>query len=248
MSSTKEWWFAVQEEEKDAWIRDHLEDEDSDEYSEEWQKLSEVYDQNQENLREQAELEEEFDWLESRTYSDEYVKFNEEISKLKAMLKGITVFKYQETICKMTYAHAVTLLESYLSDTLKLLVIKNPTLLENAIVNVDGLKKAKFSLTQIHKSPNGIVSLVLSELSTYLYHNIPKIINVYSAVLSCKLSLDISSVDEVTKVRHDIVHRDAKTKDGDPLEISDLIAVKAVTDIESFVHELQKKIDSVVNL
>ena len=248
MSSTKEYWFAVQEEQKEAWIRDHLEDEDSDEYSDEWERLSEEYDEKEESLRAQAELEEELYWLNERSYSEEYIKFNEEISKLKEMLNKIVIFEFKETIIKMTYAHSVTLLESYLSDTLKLLVVKHPNLLENAILNVDGLKKAKFSLTQINKSPNGIVSLVLGELSDYLYHNIPKVINVYSAVLDCKLNLDISEIDTVTKVRHDIVHRDAKTKDGSPIVINEVMALKAVTDIEIFVHSLQEKIDGAVNL
>ncbi|WP_206483874.1 HEPN domain-containing protein [Thalassotalea sp. G2M2-11] len=248
MSSTKEYWFAVQEEQKEAWIRDHLEDEDSDEYSDEWERLSEEYDEKEESFRAQAELEEELYWLNERSYSEEYIKFNEEISKLKEMLNKIVIFEFKETIIKMTYAHSVTLLESYLSDTLKLLVVKHPNLLENAILNVDGLKKAKFSLTQINKSPNGVVSLVLGELSDYLYHNIPKVINVYSAVLGCKLNLDISEIDTVTKVRHDIVHRDAKTKDGSPIVLNEEVALKAVTDIEIFVHALQEQIDGAMNL
>lgn len=246
MSSTKEYWFAVQEEQKEAWIRDHLENEDSDEYSEEWQNLSEEYDEKEDAFRAQAELEEELYWLNQRSYSEEFIKFNEEISKLKEMLNKIVIFEFKDTIIKMTYAHSVTLLESYLSDTLKLLIVKHPKLLENAISNVDGLKKARFSLTQINKSPNGIVSLVLGELSDYLYHNIPKVINIYSAVLGCKLNLDISEIDTVTKVRYDIVHRDAKTKDGNFIELNEFVALKAVTDIEVFVHALQEQIDGTV--
>jgi hypothetical protein len=248
MSSIKNHWFDTQEAKKEEWIRDRIEDEEMDEYSDEWQELSDEYDDIEEESRNQAELEEELHWLETRTYTDEYVKFNKEISKLKEMLDKIVTFEFKDTICKMSYAHSVTLLESYLGDTLKLLILKYPKFLDNAIKNVDGLKKARFSLTQIHESPNGIISFVLPEISRYLYHNIPKVINIYEAVLGCKLKLDISAVDSITNIRHDIVHRDAKTQDGNVLNIDDFVAKKAVTDIEVFVKELQKKIYEIINL
>lgn len=248
MSSIKNHWFDLEEAKKEEWIRERLEDEDMDEYSEEWQELSDEFDEIQEDFRNQAELEEELDWLEITTYTDEFVKFNKEIHKLKEVLNNIVTFDFKDTICKMSYAHSVTLLESYLSDTLKLLITKYPRFLDNAIKNVKDLKGEKFSLTEIQDSPNGIISLVLPKISDYLYHNIPKTIKTYQSVLGCKLELDISAVVRITDIRHHIVHRDAKTKEGEVLNIDEHIANKAITDIETFVIELQTKIHEVKNL
>jgi hypothetical protein len=52
----------------------------------------------------------------------------------------------------MSYAYAVTLLETFLGDTFKALIIKRENFLENAIKNVKEIKNEKYSIFELSKT------------------------------------------------------------------------------------------------
>ncbi len=239
MSRTTEYWFEVQEELRENWIRDHL----SDEYSEEWDELAQEYDLIHEGLREAAEFEAEYRWLREQTYSELHDKFVSEISTLKELISTSVAFHHEDAFFKMIYAHAVTLLETFLGDTAISLVIENPKYFANSISKVDELKKTKFSLTEISEESDGAKGLAVKTLSTVLYHNIPKAKRILESIIGSSLSVAIDKVGYITSVRHDIVHRNGKTLDGEKIDIDREITSQAIEDIESFVRDLQIKIN-----
>ena len=63
MSSIKVYFFDVEAERAEKWIRDRLENKEADEESEEWQELANSYHNLQEYLAEQAEFKAELCWL-----------------------------------------------------------------------------------------------------------------------------------------------------------------------------------------
>jgi hypothetical protein len=58
----------------------------------------------------------------------------------------------------MSYAYAVTLLETFLGDTFKALIIKRENFLENAIKNVKEIKNEKYSIFELSKTDLNICS------------------------------------------------------------------------------------------
>lgn len=135
----------MENERADLWIRERLNDEDADEDSEEYQQLVEEYSNLQEFLREQAEFEEELNWLRENGSSIIHKNFIEEINGLKSVLKSANVSNKPYMIYRMTYAHSVTLLEAFLGDTIKALVSEsNDNFMRS--MGIDELKKARYSL------------------------------------------------------------------------------------------------------
>lgn len=239
MGVVKEYWFQVQEEERERWIREHLDDEDADEYTEGWDEVAEEYAM----MLEGQEFEAEYQWFKNQSHSELHEIFINEIVKLKELISTQVAIQHEQTFLKMIYAHSVTLLESFLSDTVKSLIITNNEYFENAIRKVDDLKKSKFNLSEISSQTDGAVGLAVKTLSTVLYHNIPKVSQILDAILDCKLSLEIDKVGYITSVRHDIVHRNGKTTEGDLIEIDVDITKQAIAEIEEFVENLQLKIN-----
>lgn len=83
----------------------------------------------------------------------------------------------------------------------------------------------------------------MKSVSEVLYHNIPNVVEMYEQVLGTKLDIDISKIIKVTKLRHDIVHRNGKTIDGNKISLKAEDFTQAIDDIKEFSNILQAAIN-----
>jgi len=162
-----------------------------------------------------------------------------ERSPLKKLLKNSRTNSNNPTFCKMIYAHAVTILEVYLEDMVKALIISNEGFLKNTIKNVKPFNDTRFKLGEISLEQDGIKKFVLRKLSDNLFHDIPKVIKIISGIVESKLNIDIENICAITATRHDIVHRNGKNKDGGTLVIDKSKAELSIRTVEYFAKELR---------
>jgi hypothetical protein len=224
----------------DRWITERLGD-DVDGESEEYGELAEEYYNLQEHLREQFEFEEDLEWLKRNDSSIIHRNYIEELTELEKFVKTNPLKDKPYIGYRMAYAHAVALLEGFLGDTVKSLVNENSIYFTNSR-KVAELKSAKYSLDDLVASESNPKNLAIKELSKILYHNIPKAKRIFEIVLDKKLNIKISDIVKITNIRHDIVHRNGKTKDGDPLYLDQSDVMSMLKDVKKFVDELQRAI------
>lgn len=248
MSSIKEHLFDVQSNFIDEWVRERLSDDSLDEESEEYQNLANHYLDYQEHLQEKAEWEAELEWLNENGSSHIHNIFVSELDNLKLVVENnlnyppkMAFFLHSNVVIKMSYAYAVTLLEAFLSETLKSIISENKVFLKNAIGESKALKNIK--LSDLADVDLNVKSLVLKIIGGILFHQIPNAKEMYEQVLGCKLDLDISRVVKITKLRHDIVHRNGRTIDGESINIYTDDFYQAIDDIKMFSWELQRAIN-----
>ncbi len=248
LSSTKDYLFEMQELHADEWIRERLSDDSLDEDSEEYQELAEEYSNYQEHLREEAEWQAELRWLKDNGSSNIHNIFISELDALRIMFDSnvnnpqkMAFILHTNIAVKMSYAYAVTLLESYLGDTLRALISQDEQFLKNALRKFKVLKSVK--LTDVVETDLDVKSLVLRYVSDVLYHNIPNVVEMYEQVLGVKLEIDISKVVKITKLRHDIVHRNGRNVDGSTISVGAQDFTQAISDIKEFTGALQRAIN-----
>lgn len=248
MSSIKNHLFEIQEQQADEWIRERLSNDSLDEESEEYLQLAEEYSEYQEHLREDAEWQAELKWLKENGSSIIHKLFVSQLDALKIMAdnnfnnrQNMAFILHTNIVVKMSYAYAVTLLESFLGDTLKSLISQDELFLKNALCKFKVLKNVK--LTDLAETNLNVKSLVLKSVNDVLYHNIPNVVEMYEQVLGTKLDIDISKVVKVTKLRHDIVHRNGKTVDGNMNSLNAQDFTQAIDDIKEFAGLLQVAIN-----
>ncbi|EGR3107863.1 hypothetical protein DNG97_04525 [Vibrio parahaemolyticus] len=248
LSSTKDYLFEMQELHADEWIRERLSDDSLDEDSEEYQELAEEYSNYQEHLREEAEWQAELRWLKDNGSSNIHNIFVSELDALRIMFDSnvnnpqkMAFILHTNIAVKMSYAYAVTLLESYLGDTLRALISQDEQFLKNALRKFKVLKSVK--LTDVVETDLDVKSLVLRYVSDVLYHNIPNVVEMYEQVLGVKLEIDISKVVKITKLRHDIVHRNGRNVDGSTISVGAQDFTQAISDIKEFTGALQRAIN-----
>lgn len=149
----------------------------------------------------------------------------------------------------MQVAYCVTILESCLSEMLKSVVLSSGDFLANAVTNVKDLQSSTVSLKELLKESNIIEKRVMSHLSDLHYHNIPKVLNTCEAVLKTPKpkGLQLSEVIKLTKLRHDIVHRDGKSIDGIKISLSEKDVNASVKVVSEFLTDVSQYITSAVD-
>ena len=248
MSSVKEQLFDVQEQYADKWIRKRLSDDSLGEDSEEYICLAEEYSNYQYHMWEEAESKAELRWLKENDSLDIYNIFIDELDALKVMAESnfdnpqkIAFILHKNIIVKMSYAYAVTLLESFLGDTLKSIISENDTYLKNALCKFKILKNVK--LTDLASTDVNLRLLVLKHVGDVLYHNIPNVLEMYEQILRVKLNIEKSNIVKITKLRHDIVHRNGQSIDGTDISLKPEDFNDAIEYIKEFSGALQKAIN-----
>ncbi|WP_269621549.1 HEPN domain-containing protein [Zhongshania sp. BJYM1] len=238
----EEWMEYMDNQAMYEWIEENYGDDAGEEGSDAWNEAVQAFEdycENQARLEQEAWEQDEYDYYLYLTLNDVDKIFYQEISNLKQLLENSQAGLNNPTLCKMVYAHAVTILEVYLEDMVKALIISNEGFLKNTIKNVKPFSDSRFKLGDISLEHDGIKKFVLRKLSDNLFHDIPKAINIISGIIESKLSINIESICAITATRHDIVHRNGKNKEGVALVIDKSEAGRSIMTVESFAKELR---------
>lgn len=145
---------------------------------------------------------------------------------------------------KMLYANIIAALESLLSDFLIYTVKNDQRILMRIAQNVDEFNSEKFTLRSLIMSDKNLDDRAIKILNSYIYHDLPKISQVYSAAFKItppnydKLMVAVSN-------RHDIVHRNGRRKGEDGERTYQHRDIESlILETQSFALELLKSIST----
>lgn len=226
------------EERRAEWIRRELNNDDADELTERWDELAQEYDTRYDGYEEY--IEEEYRWLHEQKYSFPYAAFCTTVKEIEKILSSHIDPAVTDTMYKMAHVHAVTALETYLGDTLMLLVMGKKQYVLNAAQNIEKIKNKKLEPYKILSNKDIVEQMVFKHLSDHLYHDPVKAMRLYKDCLDFQCTHPLGTIIKVATLRHDIVHRNGKDKDGSNV-IPNFTEVKsAISEIRDFVHYLDK--------
>ncbi|MET4201310.1 hypothetical protein [Bradyrhizobium sp. LA6.12] len=148
---------------------------------------------------------------------------------------------------RMVFAHQISAMEAFLADTAIIHVTTKPDAMNRLLEEDADLKKEKFNLAEIAADPNLVRKTVIEHLRSLMYHNIARVRVLYQTVLNIDL-FKLLSKDELETLmraviyRHDCVHRNGHTKDGEKLAVFTPEYVEKIAGIaHSLVDGIEKK-------
>jgi hypothetical protein len=143
----------------------------------------------------------------------------------------------------------VTLLESMISTSVQALVLRDKAFLLNIVRQIESiLKGKKFPLVEIAEHPRGVEGVILKALSEITFHNPATIKTVLVALMGDRMKdLDVSSIAPICKVRHDIVHRNGKTIDDEPITLKPEQVYEAMNTIDALASDISRRIFDALN-
>jgi dGTP triphosphohydrolase len=190
---------------------------------------------------EEYDYEEQYDAI---TENKEYLqKFKDEIANLEALnslkipdeiLKGI--------LHRQLFISVIGTMETFLSDAFINLTNDNEEYFKNFIKTHPEFKKRKFELREIFEEYEKIKETAKKVMLDTIYHNLPTISQMFMDTFNIKFPAIKDVYDYVLK-RHDLVHRNGKTKEGEIVVTDEKAITELIGKVTIFINDIAAKLN-----
>jgi len=144
---------------------------------------------------------------------------------------------------RQTYISIIAALEAFLSETFVNLTNDNPGYFRKFVETFHDFKDRKVELKQIFSEYDKIRETGKIAMLEVIYHNLPKVSGMYEATFGIQFP-EYKDIYQCVLVRHDLVHRNGKTKDGKAVTID----TAAVDDVIEKATDFANKIAALLDL
>lgn len=171
-----------------------------------------------------------------------YDNFHKEVTNLKK-LNNIELNDELSLILKrQLYISAIGTLEAFLSETFINLTDENSDYFRNFIETFPDFSKQKFNLNEIIIRYEKLKNTARKEMLEVIYHNLDKVQNMYNTTFKIEFP-NIEKLSKSVATRHDLVHRNGKTKKGTEVLIDSKTIDELLEEITEFVEQLSKTLN-----
>lgn len=139
---------------------------------------------------------------------------------------------------KMLFVNVITILETFLSDAFIGTVLKDNNLLREFVRLNPDFSERKFVLNEIYEVIDSIEKDVKTYLLELIWHNLAKVQQMYKTVLHIDFPKDMKVIYKGIAKRHDIVHRNGKTKSGEEFTVTREELLNLMDEVNSFAESI----------
>ncbi|MFV8345008.1 hypothetical protein [Flavobacterium sp. ZB4P13] len=170
-------------------------------------------------------------------------KFNLEIDNLKELSKlKIEPTNLTNVLHRQICIGVIGTMETFLSEVFINLTMNNPDNFQRFVENHPEFKKRKFELREIFNQQDRIKQTVMEVMLDTIYHNLPSVKNMFISTFKINFP-NIGEVYEYVMMRHDLVHRNGKTKDGKNVVTDEDAIENMIRCISEFIIEISKELN-----
>lgn len=185
--------------------------------------------------------EDEFDAIISQ--SETLTKLESSVDKIMKLLEiNVDDTEVMNLLYNQSYISAIATLETFLSEKLIGKIFSNSEYRKNFILTHRAFKEMKFELREIFDKTDELDSIIKKLLLDQIYHNLHVVSNIYRATMNI-IFPEIGDMMKAVSKRHDLVHRNGKTKEGVDIEIDKEEVEKLCNSIKSFAQEIEDEIE-----
>ena len=196
---------------------------------------------NEEVLDIDIEYPEEDDaWYDKELFDTTHADVIKVMEKIDSIDEDMKFYLY-----KLLYANLITSMEAYLSDTLIKYVTETDEYLRKFTETYKPFKNQTFTTDDIFNRMDHLKDIVKGELRGLMYHNLPKI----KPIFMDSMGIDIGVIKDLYKavlIRHDIVHRNGKDKEGKEHVITKENVEQLCTQVNDFIYNIERQLPPIV--
>lgn len=171
-----------------------------------------------------------------------YETFLNSVDKIKALMKLNIDEALRRNYYMLLYVNLITGLETYLSDAFINTVLNNERLIQKFVETNLDFAKQKFSLNEIFLKMEHLETEVKTYLIDMIWHNLEKAKHMYKKTLDVDFPQDIKDIFKAIVKRHDIVHRNGRTKEGVEIQVNKDDIIELIDKTSSFVDYIDKQV------
>jgi hypothetical protein len=174
--------------------------------------------------------------------TDFHGTFLDEIASLRVLNKlRVPDPKAKKTLSRNLYVGVIACLETYLSDAFINTVLSNEKYLRAFFTSFKDFREQKLPLNELFDLASKKEEIAKKTMLEVIYHNLPKVSKMYEATLNIEFP-QFSEIQKAVSIRHDLVHRNGKNKDGIESSINSIMVDDIISKVESFINEIDQKL------
>lgn len=147
-------------------------------------------------------------------------------------------------VIQLLHSAAITALEAYLWDTTAYWVTKNEATLQSFVENNEDFASQKLKLSEIFSAMDSLKKKVIEYLQTFIWHRLDKA----KPLLAKTLGIQFPDIDKIMPeilIRHDIVHRGGRDKDGYPVLVAIADVRRVAMLVKNFGESMERELEKV---
>lgn len=167
-----------------------------------------------------------------------YDSFQKEVSNLEK-LNNISLESpdLESVLKRQLYISAIGTLETFLSETFVNQTDERPEYFKNFIKTFPDFSKRKFPLSEIYSHYENLKTTARKEMLKVIYHNLDVVQNMYTATFDINFP-EIAELSKLIATRHDLVHRNGKTKEGEEVKLGKESITELLKKTSAFVESI----------
>jgi hypothetical protein len=149
--------------------------------------------------------------------------------------------KLKTILNRQIFIGVIGSMETFLSDVFMKLVFDDKSYYESFVRTHPDFKTRKFELREIFDQQNQLDLIVKKVILDTIFHNLPTV----SKMFRDTFNISFPKIEDMYKhvlIRHDLVHRNGKTKDGDNVKILDKNIDVLISDTKSFIEVIANEL------
>jgi hypothetical protein len=171
--------------------------------------------------------------------SNYYQNFSDAISNIEKLSDTKVADSVSHCLLRLLYVNVITALETYLSDAFISTVLNDPKLMRRFIESTPEFQTEKIPLSKVFAAVDAAKQRARTYLVDLAWHHNARAKQMYGATLKIEFPADLGHILRAVNIRHDIVHRNGKSKDGREL----FVTCKGITDLIRHVENFVQSID-----
>lgn len=169
--------------------------------------------------------------------------FTTEIESLKK-LNEINLSETELTVIlkRQIYIAVIGSMETFLSETFIKLVLTHQPNLERFVKSYPEFASRRFALRDVFDTYKNIEETAKSVMLDTIYHDLRKVREMYRSTFE----ISFPSIEDAIKcvmVRHDLVHRNGKSKEGEVVQLDSTVIEKTIDTVAALVHNIIREIE-----
>lgn len=177
---------------------------------------------------------------ENRQFFKNYKSEIESLVKLNDI--ELTEMELNKTLKRQIFIGVITAVETFLSDTFINLTLTNDEYLKNFIETHPEFKKRKLEFKEIYKAQENLKKIAKDVMLDMLYHDLLKIREMFKSTFKIEFP-ELKNIIKEVSIRHHMVHRSGKTKDGELIEISKDDVERVIETSNNFVDKIADELN-----
>jgi len=148
----------------------------------------------------------------------------------------------QAVLLRQIFIGIIGTLEAFLSDVFINLTIDNDEYFRNFIESHPSFKSTKIELSEIFNQSEKLKETAKKVMIDTIYHKLESVYRMYSETFKIEFP-NISEMSKYIAMRHDLVHRNGRTKEGEIVTINREVINNLSNEVEVLVYELAGKLN-----